>query len=233
MLDSLVYPSVERSVYDKELPELQDRLEELFLKAYSKKRAAVFVFEGMDAAGKGGAIKRMVRKLDPELYAVRPFGAPNDEEKERHYLWRFYRSLPRPGRNSIFDRSWYGRVLVERVEGFASEDEWKRAYQEILDMERSFTNCGMIVVKFWLQITMDEQLERFNDRAESPLKSWKLTDDDWRNREKWPLYKAAVEEMLEKTSVPWAPWTVIEANDKLFARLKVLRTAINALENTL
>lgn len=233
MIDNLVYPSIDREQYDQQLPELQKELESLLLKAYRKKRAGIFLFEGMDAAGKGGAISRMVRKLDPEFYVVRPFGAPTEEEKARHYLWRFYRALPLPGRSCIFDRSWYGRVLVERVEGFATEEQWSRAYDEILDMEKAFVNCGMIVVKFWLQITLDEQLKRFQKRANSPLKNWKLTDDDWRNREKWPQYKQAVEDMLEKTSVDWAPWTVVEANSKLFARLKVLRTTINALKSAL
>ena len=188
------------------------------------------VFEGSDAAGKGGAVRRCTRALDARRYEVIPFAAPTDEERAHHYLWRFWRHLGRTGRVTIFDRSWYGRVLVERVEGFASQDEWMRAYAEINDFEAQLVEHGIVLLKYWLHITPEEQLTRFKSREETPYKRWKLTDEDWRNREKWPLYESAVNDMVERTSTRVAPWTLVEGNDKLFARLKVIKTLVERLE---
>ena len=216
--------------YRKELKELQNALPAAAVRLYKQRRSAVLVFEGQDAAGKGGAIRRLTGALLPELYRVIPIAAPEPSEKARHYLWRFWRQLPDPGRMAIFDRSWYGRVLVERVEGFAGPAEWGRAYQEINEMEQAFLNAGMPVAKFWLQIDQDEQARRFEERAKSPLKQWKFTDEDVRNRAKWPQYEAAVNEMLAKTNQKDAPWHLVEANDKHFARIKVLRTVLELLE---
>ncbi|MBI3396420.1 MAG: hypothetical protein HY042_11335 [Spirochaetia bacterium] len=222
---------MERADYDAAMQDLRKELAKAAVRVRRKKRIAVFVFEGADAAGKGGAIRRLAQAMDPELYVVLPFAAPTPEERARHYLWRFWRTLPDPGTISIFDRSWYGRVLVERVEGFAAPDVWARAYDEINHMEASWVNAGMVVGKFWLQIDQDEQLRRFKGREESPLKNWKLTSEDWRNREKWPVYKEAIEDMLDRTSTNHAPWTLIEANDKLHARAKVMRTALDILQS--
>lgn len=232
ILDTLdLQQKLDRATYDKELESLQTRLKVMTTRLYQKGRPVIFVFEGKDAAGKGGAIRRLTQGLLPEVYIVNPVAAPSPEEKARHYLWRFWNQLPTDGRLTVFDRSWYGRVLVERVEGFTSKENWKRSYGEIVDMERSWDEAGIILAKFWLEIDADEQLERFNARAESPLKHWKLTDEDWRNREKNIEYTAAIEEMIEKTSTGFAPWYLIEANDKLFARVKVLRKAVERLEN--
>ena len=162
-----------------------------------------------------------------------PVGAPSDQEKAHHYLWRFWRDVPKAGHITIFDRSWYGRVLVERVEGFCTEDEWKRAYREINEFERQLADYGTVIVKFWLHIDRDEQLRRFKARQESPLKRWKITDEDWRNRDKWKQYNAAVLDMLQRTSTTYAPWTILEANSKLYARTKALRTVADALEGAL
>ena len=224
-----------REEYDAELKPLQIRLLALEHELYERKRSMVLVFEGWDAAGKGGAIKRLTRRLDSRGYEVLPIGAPEGEDKTHHYLWRFWRRLKPPGEKQIqiFDRSWYGRVLVERVEGFASEEEWKRAYREINEFERLLASSGMILNKFWLHISRQEQLTRFDLRKDDPVKSWKLTDEDWRNREKWAAYEAAVEDMLLRTSTLIAPWTVVEANDKYFARVKVLRTVVDTLEKEL
>lgn len=190
------------------------------------------VFEGWDAAGKGGAIKRLVQPLDPRHVRVSQFAAPTHDERRHHFLWRFWPQIPGWGGMSIFDRSWYGRVLVERVEGFASEDQWRRAYQEINAFEDSLVAEGMILIKLWLEISDLEQLERFQRRDRDPLKSWKLTDEDWRNREKRPAYEAAVEEMLERTDrPPVAAWHLIEADSKRFARVKVLETVIAEIED--
>ncbi|MCB1322082.1 MAG: UDP-galactose-lipid carrier transferase [Leptospiraceae bacterium] len=221
--------SLDRETYDRRLKELKGQLAEAALKMHKKKRTAVFVFEGKDAAGKGGAIRRLTQSMIPELYSVIPVAAPTPPEKARHYLWRFRRDLPEEGRLVIFDRSWYGRVLVERVEGFCTEEEWKRSYQEINEMETAWHEVGIRVAKFWLHIDQDEQLRRFEERARSPMKQWKLTDEDWRNREKWPLYRDAVEEMISRTSSEMAPWFLIEGNDKLFARIKVLQLALQTL----
>jgi len=227
--------SLSREAYEEQLDKLQDQLQALAHRLYDEQRVLVVAFEGKDAAGKGGAIKRVTEKLDSRGYAVFPIGAPTDEEKSYHYLWRFWkRLLPADEKQvQIFDRSWYGRVMVERVEGFCSEAEWKRAYREINEFERQLVDAGMIVIKFWLQISQEEQLRRFKEREAKPETSWKLGSDDWRNREKWPVYEVAVNEMLVKTSTPSAPWVVIEANDKYYARVKVLRTLVDSLKKEL
>ena len=191
------------------------------------------VFEGWDAAGKGGSIRRCTGALDARHFEVIPFAAPTDEERGHHYLWRFWRHLGRAGRVTFFDRSWYGRVLVERVEGFAREKEWMRAYAEINDFEEQLVEHGIVLVKYWLHITKDEQLARFNQRVEVPWKRWKLSDEDWRNREKWDQYELAVNDMIARTSTRLAPWTLVEANDKRYARIKVLKVLCERLEQAL
>jgi polyphosphate kinase 2 (PPK2 family) len=227
--------AVSHEQYKPQLKELQKQLMAYERELFEQKRAMVCVFEGWDAAGKGGAIKRMTRRLDSRGYQVIPIAAPAGEEASHHYLWRFWRQLKPPSEKQIqiFDRSWYGRVLVERVEGFAKEANWKRAYREINEFERQLVSAGMILAKFWMHVSPEEQLQRFEERQSDPVKTWKLTDEDWRNREKWGRYAAAVEEMLLKTSTILAPWTVVEANDKYYARLKVLRTVVNTLEAAL
>jgi polyphosphate kinase 2 (PPK2 family) len=190
----------------------------------------IVVFEGWDASGKGGAIKRLVAPLDPRHVRVAQFAAPSDDEKRHHFLGRFWPALPGWGGMTVFDRSWYGRVLVERVEGFASDEQWRRAYEEIDGFERTLTEEGAIVVKLWLHISSGEQLKRFEARAEDPLKTWKLTEDDWRNREKRPQYEAAVEEMLERTDRPHAPWRVVAAESKRFARVEAIRLVNREIE---
>lgn len=185
--------------------------------------------EGMDAAGKGGAIRRLVEKLDPRSYKVYRIGAPADWEQARHYLYRFWTRLPGPDELVIFDRSWYGRVLVERVEGLASETEWQRAYREINEFERMLVDDGVVLVSLWFHIDPDEQLKRFHKRLDNPFKSWKMTDEDWRNRERWDDYIAAAEDMFEHTDTEQAPWTLIPANDKRYARLAALRAVASAM----
>lgn len=219
--------------YETQLKRRQIQLRELGWQAYQKKRPVVVVFEGWDAAGKGGAIKRLTERIDPRGYAVFPISAPQGEDKTKHYLYRFWRRLPERGQIGIFDRSWYGRVLVERVEGFATEAEWKRAYREINSFERQICDYGGILLKYWIQISREEQLRRFEERKETGYKAWKLTDEDWRNRDKWPQYEEAVEEMLLKTSTRTAPWTLIEGNDKNYARVKVLHQAVEVLSKAL
>jgi polyphosphate kinase 2 (PPK2 family) len=191
------------------------------------------MFEGMDAAGKGGAIRRLATALDPRGYTVFPVAAPDNEEKAHHYLWRFWRQIPKAGHWTIFDRSWYGRVLVERVEGFCRPEQWGRAYAEIRDFESQLAEAGAVIVKFWLQIDSKEQLRRFQERQKLEHKRYKITEEDWRNREKSPFYRDAVADMLLQTSTPEAPWTLVEANDKLWARAKVLRTVADAVEKAL
>jgi polyphosphate kinase 2 (PPK2 family) len=191
------------------------------------------VFEGWDASGKGGAIKRLVEPLDPRHVRVRSFAAPTPDEKRHHFLSRFWPQLPGWGGMAVLDRSWYGRILVERVEGFATEEQWRRAYDEIRGFERSLADEGMLLVKFWLHISEDEQERRFEARAKDPLKSWKLTDEDWRNREKRPAYVAAVEDMLDHTDTSFAPWTIVEAEDKKYARVKVVETVTASLRDGL
>lgn len=222
---------LERDEYKKQLLECQLRLRELTLKLYQQQRSLIIVVEGWDAAGKGGAIRRVTEKIDPRGYQVYSIGPPEGEDKTHHYLWRFWRRLKAPEDKQIliFDRSWYGRVLVERVEGFATETEWRRAYREINDFERQLTNHRMLLVKLWFHISPEEQLKRFEARKETPHKRWKLTEEDWRNREKWEQYEKAVEDMLQKTSTVTAPWTIIEGNDKYWERVKTQRTVIDAM----
>ena len=216
--------------YWNEIKKWQVRLREQSMRLYNEKRMAVAVFEGWDAAGKGGSIKRVTEILDPRGFNVNTFAAPSGAEAHHHYLWRFWKALPQEGQIAIYDRSHYGRVMVERVEGFCTEQEWKRAYREINEFEWQVTNFGSVVVKFWLHIDQEEQLRRFKGRELDPFRSYKLTEEDWRNRAKWHVYQEAVEEMIEKTSTTWAPWTVVEANDKFYARVKVVQTLTKALE---
>jgi AMP-polyphosphate phosphotransferase len=189
------------------------------------------LLEGWDASGKGGAIRRLVATLDPRHVRVKQFAAPSPDEKRHHWLWRFWPALPGWGGMAVFDRSWYGRVLVERVEGFADEPAWQRAYEEIRDYERMLVAEGMVLVKLWLHVSSEEQLERFEARAGDPLKAWKLTEEDWRNREKRPAYVEAVEDMVRETSTGFAPWTLVEADSKRYARVKVIETVIAAAED--
>ncbi len=267
----------DRKTYRKKLKEYQKKIEKLHGELYQKRIPVVIGFEGWDAAGKGGAIKRLTEKMDARGYVVNPTAAPNDLEKAHHYLWRFWKNMPKDGHIAIFDRTWYGRVMVERIEGFCTQEEWKRAYKEINDMEKDLADAGAVVLKFWMQIDKKEQEKRFrqrqenqeewkraykeiNDmekdladagavvlkfwmqidkkeqekrfrqRQENPEKQWKITEEDWRNREKWEQYEEAVNEMLIRTSTEYAPWIVVEGNDKYYARLKVLETVIDALE---
>jgi AMP-polyphosphate phosphotransferase len=188
------------------------------------------LFEGWDASGKGGAIKRLVAELDPRHVRVVQFAAPTYDEKRHHWLWRFWPALPGWGGMAVLDRSWYGRVLVERVEGFATEEQWRRAYEEIRDFERMLAVEGMLLIKLWLHLSSEEQLKRFEKRAQDPLKAWKLTDEDWRNRDKRPQYLEAVEDMVAETSTDFAPWTLVEAESKRYARVKVVETVNAAIE---
>jgi len=220
--------------YERELAKYQARLSELVRDPrFVGKRSLVLVFEGADAAGKGGSIRRVASAMDARQYQIIPIAAPTEEERAQPYLWRFWRHLPRTGRVAIFDRSWYGRVLVERVEGFCAEADWLRAYAEIDDFEHQMVESGAIVVKFWLQISADEQLRRFKERQDTEFKRFKITDEDWRNRDKWDDYVAAVCDMVDRTSTGLAPWTLVEANDKNFARVKVIKTLCERLENAL
>jgi polyphosphate kinase 2 (PPK2 family) len=224
---------LDKDDYSKELDDLQAEVRRLQHICYTKRTPVVMVFEGWDAGGKGGAIRRMVRELDPRGYEVVPVGPPEGDEKRRHYLWRFWRSLPKGGHFAVFDRSWYGRVLVERVEGFATPQEWNRAYREINEFEAEVADFGAVVAKFWLHISKEEQLQRFEARQEDPHKQWKITEEDWRNREKWDQYWHAVSDMIERTSTPLAPWTIVEGDDKRYARVKVLRTITSRLKQVL
>jgi polyphosphate kinase 2 (PPK2 family) len=224
---------LEPGVYEKQLDRLQNQVHLLGYQVYVQKRPVVVAFEGWDAAGKGGAIKRLTARLDPRGYVVWPIAAPQGDDKTHHYLYRFWRRLPEAGQIAIFDRSWYGRVLVERVEGFCSEAEWKRAYSEINQFERQIVDFGGVIFKFWLHISQQEQLRRFKEREHTNYKAWKLTDEDWRNRGKWEDYERAVDDMLIKTSTHSAPWTIVEANDKYFARIKVLKTVADKLKSEL
>ena len=217
--------------YRKEAEKLQLRLFALSQDKRMRRRSVVAVFEGNDAAGKGGAIRRVTAALDPRYYSTIPVAAPTEEERAQPYLWRFWRHVPRRGRFVFFDRSWYGRVLVERVEKFAPERDWLRAYTEINDFEQALARSGIVVVKFWLAISKDEQERRFREREKTPFKRFKITAEDWRNRKKWDEYEEAVCDMVERTSSRVAPWTLVEANNKYHARLKVLRTLCDALED--
>jgi len=219
--------------YKKELDRLQKRLGELHNELYRKRIPVIIAYEGWDAAGKGGNIKRVAAALDPRGYEVHPIAGPEPAEKARHYLWRFWNRLPKDGHIAIFDRTWYGRVMVERLEGFCTENDWKRAYNEINEFEKELADWNAVIIKFWVQIDKDTQLERFTDRQNTPEKQWKITDEDWRNREKWDLYEVAVDEMLQKTSTKYAPWYVLESNDKKYARIKALQTIIKAIEKKL
>lgn len=224
---------LDRETYVRELTRRQIELRELGYQIYLQNRPVIIVFEGWDAAGKGGAIKRITERLDPRAYSVYPISAPQGEEKTKHYLYRFWKRLPENGQIAIFDRSWYGRVLVERVEGFASEAEWRRAYREINTFEGQLRDSGTILFKFLLHISRDEQLARFEHRQKIGYKAWKLTSEDWRNREKWPQYTDAVEEMLLRTSTRTAAWTLIEGNDKYWARVQVLTKLVEVLSREL
>jgi len=219
--------------FAKSFAELQGRLNLLQRRAGKRGVSTILVFEGWDAAGKGGAIRRVTGSLDARDYQVIPIAAPTDEERAHHYLWRFWRHLSRAGRITIFDRSWYGRVLVERVEGFATQAEYMRGYGEIDHFEEQLVTHGILLLKFWIHISKDEQLRRFRDRSETSYKRWKITDEDWRNRKRWPDYTAAVNEMVERTSTKIAPWTLVEGNDKNFARIKVLETVADRLSERL
>ncbi|HAC65011.1 MAG TPA: polyphosphate:AMP phosphotransferase [Cyanothece sp. UBA12306] len=219
-----------KSDYRQRLREAQVKLRQLQLKIFTENIPVLVLFEGWDAAGKGGAIKRLTDTLDPRSYKVNAFAAPSTEEQKYHYLWRFWRHLPGAGTIGIFDRSWYGRVLVERIEGFASELEWRRSYKEINEFEAQLTNASYVLVKFWLHISLEEQLRRFEERQDNPFKNYKLTDEDWRNREKFPLYYVAVNQMIARTSTPAAPWHIVPGNDKYYARVFVIETLINAIE---
>jgi polyphosphate:AMP phosphotransferase len=231
ILDTLdLSQSLDRAAYDTNLKKEQRRLSQLTLSEQFEDRALVAVFEGNDAGGKGGSIRRVVQALDPRMLRIIPIAAPSEVEKAHPYLWRFWSHVPRKGHVTIFDRSWYGRVLVERVEGFATEDEWQRAYEEIRAFEAELADYGVIVVKFWLAIDPDEQLARFKAREEIGYKRHKITDEDWRNREKWDDYAHAVHDMVERTSTSAAPWTLVEANDKYHARIKVLKTLADRLK---
>ncbi|MEI6232987.1 MAG: polyphosphate:AMP phosphotransferase [Planctomycetota bacterium] len=234
VLNALDYSQrLEKSEYTKQLEKLQGTLSLLTRKKRFRKKSLIIVFEGQDAAGKGSAIRRITGALDARQYRVIPIAAPTEEERAQQYLWRFWRHLPLKGRVTIFDRSWYGRVLVERVENFCSESDWMRAYNEIVEFEEQLASNDVIVVKFWLAITMDQQLERFNQRKDTAFKQFKITDEDWRNRDKWPLYERAVCDMVERTSTQTAPWNIIPANDKQFARIQILKTLCERVEKAL
>ncbi len=229
-LDDLEHKAIEEDEYKPKLKEQQLKLLNLTRELSDSKRALIIVFEGPDAAGKGGAIKRIVERLDPRLLRVHSVIKPTAEEYQHHYFWRFWNKLPLYGQTVIFDRSWYGRVLIERVENFASDKEWKRAYDEITGFEQLLADDGAIFVKFYLHISRDEQLLRFKRREADPYKHWKINDEDWRNRRKWDEHNTAAEEMFERTSTDDAPWTVIAANYKWAARVKVVKTVVEALE---
>lgn len=224
---------VGKKSYQAKLERCQAKLARLHQQAVKDKRSTILVFEGSDAAGKGGAIRQITHALDARSYKVQPIAAPSDEELAQHYLWRFWRRLPRAGRMTIFDRSWYGRVLVERIEGFASGDEWRRAYAEINDFEEQLLEHGIVLLKFWLHIDAEEQLKRFKAREDTPHKQWKLTEEDWRNHQKWPDYNIAAHEMVQQTSTQDAPWVLVESNDKLYGRIKIIESVCQALETAL
>ncbi|MCB1854384.1 MAG: polyphosphate:AMP phosphotransferase [Halieaceae bacterium] len=224
---------LDRDQYKMRLAELQERLHHLGWQAYLEKRSTVALFEGWDAAGKGSAIRRVTRAIDPRLFRLVQIAAPTDEEQAHHYLWRFWRQLQRDGRCTFFDRSWYGRVLVERVEKFASPDEWQRAYSEINQFEQQLVDHGIIVMKFWLHISPAEQKRRFHAREQTPYKQHKLTEDDWRNRARWHDYEIAVDQMVSHTSTRHAPWTLVSGNDKRYARVQILETFCDKLEEAL
>jgi polyphosphate kinase 2 (PPK2 family) len=225
---------LDEKAYDKQLEKLQGRLALLARRLREEqKRSLLLVFEGSDAAGKGGCIRRITQAMDARNYRLLSVAAPTDEEKARPYLWRFWRGLPRIGRVTIYDRSWYGRVLVERVEGFARPEAWGRAYGEINAFEDELAEFGTIVLKFWITISPEEQLRRFKDRQEKAYKQYKITEEDWRNRAKWNAYEAAACDMIERTNTERAPWILVEGEDKNWARVKVLRSVVDTLEREL
>ncbi len=231
LLDSLnMTLRLDKADYEEQLITEQARFSGLLRDKRMRRHALVAVFEGNDAAGKGGAIRRVTAALDPRQYSIVPIAAPTEEERAHPYMWRFWRHIPARGKFTMFDRSWYGRVLVERVEGFCSQADWLRAYAEINDFEEQIADAGVVVVKFWLAIDKQTQLERFQEREDIPFKRFKITEDDWRNRDKWDDYRAAVCDMVDRTSTEISPWTLVEANDKRWARVKVLRTLNQALE---
>ncbi|MEX2366399.1 MAG: polyphosphate kinase, partial [Pseudohongiellaceae bacterium] len=222
--------SLSDKAYKKDLKHYQGTLYDLAWQAHNQKKSVIAVFEGWDAAGKGGAIRRVTRAIDARLYQVISVAAPSDEELAHHYLWRFWRHIPLAGYVSIYDRSWYGRVLVERVENFAREEEWQRAYHEINHFEEQLCDHDIALVKFWVHLSKDEQLRRFEERQKTPWKMHKITDEDWRNRERWDDYKAAINDMVAHTSTEYAPWTIIPGNDKKVARVEILKTLCQAIE---
>lgn len=224
---------IEDAQYRAELKVLQKKLGELHNRLYRKKVPVIIAYEGWDAAGKGGNIKRITGALDPRGFEVHPIASPEPHEKARHYLWRFWTRLPKDGHIAVFDRTWYGRVMVERLEGFCSENDWKRAYNEMNEFEKELSDWGAVIIKFWVQIDKDTQLARFTDRQNNPEKQWKITDEDWRNREKWDAYEEAVNEMLQKTSTVFAPWHILESVDKKYARIKALKIVIEEIEKAL
>lgn len=225
--------AVTQDEYRAELDRLQEKLGHLHNKLYRKKVPVIIAYEGWDAAGKGGNIKRITEALDPRGFEVHPIASPEPHEKARHYLWRFWNRLPKTGHVAVFDRTWYGRVMVERLEGFCRENDWQRAYNEINEFEKELADWGAVIIKFWVQIDKDTQLARFNERQNTPSKQWKITEEDWRNREKWDLYESALKEMLQKTNTAYAPWHILESNDKRYARLKALKIVIEAIEKAL
>ncbi|GAB7562508.1 polyphosphate:AMP phosphotransferase [Methylobacillus methanolivorans] len=225
--------SLDKDDYEDQLEEYQGKLNLLTRHEKFNRLSVIVAFEGVDAAGKGGAIRRVTQALDARTYSIIPISAPSDEENAQPYLWRFWRQLPRRGRVTIFDRTWYGRVLVERVEGFCSTQDWMRAYAEINDFEEQLLNHDIVLVKFWLHIDQKEQLARFKAREDTAFKRYKITDEDWRNREKWDDYQRAVCDMIDRTSTERAPWTLVESNDKKYARIKILKTICDQLERKL
>jgi len=225
--------ALDKKTYKKDLAFYKARLATLAQKAASLNISSILVFEGPDASGKGGAIRRITSALDARYYKIHPFAAPTDTEKAHHYLWRFWNCISRAGRMTIFDRSWYGRVLVERVEGFAGDDEWRRAYAEINDFEDQLLEHGIVLLKFWMHIDKEEQLRRFKAREETPHKRWKLCEEDWRNRERWDEYSLAAHEMIQQTSVKNSPWILVENQNKAYGRIKVLRAICDALEQAI
>jgi len=222
-----------REEYDRVLPELQAEARRLQHLCYVRRTPVVILYEGWDASGKGGNIRRLTRELDPRGYEVIPVAAPQGDEKVHHHLWRFWRALPKAGHITIFDRSWYGRVMVERIEGFAKPNEWGRAYREINEFEAELAEYGAVIFKFWIHISKEEQLQRFEARKNTPHKQWKITDEDWRNRERWDDYWDAVSKMIERTSTVHAPWTIIEGNDKRYARFRTLQVFVDRLKAAL
>ena len=224
---------LDKKDYEESLLDLQGRLNQLARHRNLRKHSIVMAFEGVDAAGKGGSIRRITASLDARNYHIYPVAAPTEDERAQPYLWRFWRNLPRRGKVAIFDRSWYGRVLVERVEGFCTEADWQRAYSEINDFEAQLARSGTILFKFWLSISQEEQLRRFQERQVTPFKRFKITDEDWRNREKWPAYEAAICDMLDRTSTEIAPWTLVESENKYYGRIKIMKTVVQRLEDEL